>query len=130
VVRGEHDPAGRENDVEARVLEVHVFGVADLEVDLDPFLRRPLARRLDERGSKVLPDDVRAAPRGEDRDCARSRGRVEDPVARLRVSPLDDECVDVANGVRDPLVRPVAPDDALSRLQFCECHGSSWLKTP
>ena len=49
---------------------------------------------------------------------------VENALTGLRVRALDDERVDVANGVRDPLVGPVAPDDALPCLQLCECH---WL---
>ena len=49
-------------------------------------------------------------------------GFVETALAGLRIDMLDHERVDVANRVRDALVRAVAPHHALSCLQLRECH--------
>ena len=102
---------------------MHRLGVADLELTLDALLGGTLARRVDEHWRDVLADDVGAALRGEDRDRARAGCRVEHALAGLRIDSLDDELVDVANRVRDALVRPVTPHHALACLQLCECHG-------
>ena len=113
------------HDVEARVVVPHVLGVADLELDGDVLLGCSLARGVDENRGEILSDDLRATLGGDDRDCAGTRRRVEHAFARLRIASLDHERVDVANRVRDALVRPVPPDNALPRFQLCKGHGSS-----
>ncbi len=59
----------------------HVLGVADLELHGDALLGGSLARGVDEDRGEILPDDVSAAPGGEDRDRART-GRGVEHVAR------------------------------------------------
>ena len=75
-------------------------------------------------GARSMADDVGAALRREDGDGARPGGGVEHSLARLGVDALDDEIVDVAERVRDALVRAVAPHHALLCLELCECHRS------
>ena len=76
-------------------------------------------------GARSMSDDLRAALGGEDRERAGTGRRVEHAFARLRIASLDHERVDVANRVRDALVRPVTPDNALPRFQLCKGHRSS-----
>ncbi len=68
-----------------------------------------LASGVDEHGREILPDDVRAALGGEDRDRSGPGRGVEHSLARLRIDSLDHEVVDVTKRVRDALVRAVAP---------------------
>ena len=81
---------------------------------VDALLGCPLARRVDEDWSEIHPDDVGAALCREDRNRTRTGRGVEDALSGLRIGSLDDELVDVAERVRDALVRPVAPHDALT----------------
>jgi len=122
------NPARRGNDVEARVVVPHLLGVTDLELDGDTPLGGKLPGGVEQHRSKIHPDDVGAALGGEKCHRAGAGCSVEHLLARLRVQPLDDACVDVANRVRDALVRAVPPHDALSSLQLCECHSLLLLR--
>ena len=118
VVGSEHHAAGRRHRVEARVVVVHFLGVADFERDVETSIRRQLSRGVDENRREVHSDNVCATLGCEQRNGARPGRRVEPSGLGCGLESIDDERMDVANRVRDPLVGPVSPHDALPRLQL------------
>ena len=126
MIRGEHDPARGGDDVEARVLVLHLLGVPDLELDGEIAIDGKLPGGVDQDRGKIHADDVGAALGEEKRDRAGAGRGVEHLLAGLRIQPLDDKRVEVTERVRDALIRAVPPHDALPSLQLCECHCSSF----
>ncbi|HUG63736.1 MAG TPA: hypothetical protein VMK83_00820 [Gaiellaceae bacterium] len=101
----------------------HGLGVADVELHGDTLVGGALAGRVDEHGREIQSDDVGAATRSKERHGAGAGRGVQNALAGLWIRALDNERMDVANRVRDALVRTVPPHDALARLELFEWHA-------
>ena len=77
LVGGEHHAEGRDDDVEAAVLEGQRFGVGLAELDLESLGGGSLARLFEQSRHVVGGDHVAPAPRGGQRDVAVAGGDIE-----------------------------------------------------
>ena len=110
MVGREDHPERRDNRVEALVLVRQRLGVTLLEPDLEPGLGRGGPGLLELARREVEPRDLRAAPRGDERDAAGAAGEVEETLSTLRRDQVDEALVNRGERLRDALVGGAAPD--------------------
>ncbi len=101
VTRREHDPEGRQHDIEALVVERQRLGVRLDPFNLDPGRLRIRPPRDEQLRGQIGRDDVGAAQSSGNRGVARASGDVEYPLARLHVDALDQRPADRQDQLRD-----------------------------
>ena len=129
VIGREHDAEGRDDDVERRILVGQRLRVADVVLHRQSFLFRVVARGLDQVRSEVEPGDVGTGASSHAGDSSGPGRDVEPLLARLRLQRGDEALLRLGQQVRDPLVRAVAPHDALLGLQLFEHCPSPLLSS-
>ena len=127
VVRREHDPAGRADGVEGRVVERQVLGVAHQVLDVLACVGRHLLGGLDQRRREVKPGDVGPRGRRTERQLAGARRQISPLLALDRRHQLEQVVVPARQLDADPVVGTVPPHHAVLVLQLLERHRPSNL---